>query len=83
MLRNLIMHAFQKKTKYLKEANYLWKTASAYADAVDLQSFADLISKALDKERRADKACPILFHQIKTRNSSQGLFKIIHYLVLK
>tara|TARA_Y100001968_G_scaffold107236_1_gene96992 strand:- start:494 stop:718 length:225 start_codon:yes stop_codon:yes gene_type:complete len=73
----------KKKQVFLKEANYLFRNASAHVDVVDLQSFADLISKALDKERRADKACPILFHQIKTGNSFQGLFKIIRYLVLK
>jgi len=54
-----------KKKAFLKEAGYFFKNASEYADEGDLQSSADLILKALDKERRARGLGPQVLHLIK------------------
>ena len=56
-----------KKQAFLKEAGYFYKNASDHAHAGDLQSSADLILKALDKERRARGLGPQVLHLIKTR----------------
>ena len=55
-----------KKQVFLKEAFFLFKNASVYAEEGDLQSCAGLILKALDKERRACGVGPQVLHLIKT-----------------
>ena len=61
------MNALQvKKQAFLKEACFFFKNASIYAEKGDLQSSADLILKALDKERRARGVGPQVLHLIKT-----------------
>ena len=55
-----------KKQVFLKEAFFLFKNASVYAEEGDLHSCAGLILKALDKERRAGGVGPQVLHLIKT-----------------
>ena len=68
VLTNLIINQVQvKKQAFLKEAGYFFKNASVHADEEDLQSCADLILKALEKERRAIVVGPQVLNLIKTR----------------
>ena len=67
VLTNLIMNAVQvKKQAFLKEAYFSYKNLSEYPEDWDLQLCADLILKALDKERRAGGVGPQVLHLIKT-----------------
>ncbi len=63
------MNASQiKREAYLKEAVNFFETASAHAEAGDLQLAASLILKALAQERRAGIVGPQVLQLIKPRN---------------
>ena len=67
MLTKIIINAVQlQKQAFLKEAYFSYKNSSEYPEESDMQSCADLILKALDKERRASGLVPPVLHLIKT-----------------
>tara|TARA_B100000945_G_scaffold171810_1_gene137640 strand:- start:146 stop:334 length:189 start_codon:yes stop_codon:yes gene_type:complete len=55
-----------KKQAFQTKACLFFNNASVYAEEGDLQSFAGLTLKALDKERRACGVRPQVLHLIKT-----------------
>ncbi len=57
----------QKREVFLKEAVTLFDSASAQAEAGDLNAAGSLILKALDQERRAGGVGPQVLQLIKPR----------------
>ncbi len=55
-----------KRESYLKAAMDFYESASAHAEAGDLDLAATFILKALDQERRSDVVGPQVLQLIKT-----------------